>query len=571
MPIKSRFSVPVPNCSIQQWVFGSPSGPLPDKKAWIDPDRPDTHFLTYTEGRLLAKRLAVGLIEAGLKEGDRLLVYSGNSIFYPIAAMGVWMAGGIFSGANSGYVARELAFQLKDSGACMMFASAERFDVALEAASLAGMNHDRVFLFDSPPPDSLEPESLPPNGSRHWTELVAARSKGDDFVWSEPGDSSTVTCCLNYSSGTTGVPKGVEITHYNQIANGIGAVHFNKLDPDYEARTSRAAALCFLPMCHAFSMGYFINFLPYERIPIYVMPSFDFPKMLAHIKNFRITRIFTAPPILILITKHPLARGADLSSLDFIGSGAAPLPQDTQREINDMLPQEHGRTVAKQGWGMTEATCMAFSWDPTRPSNSSVGELVANCEAKLIHLESGAEITEANVPGELWLSGPTVMPGYWRNPTATREALVTDEAGTQWLRTGDVAHVDVYGPGANLYIVDRVKELIKVKGFQVAPAELEALLLERKDVADAAVIGVMVKGFEVPRAYIVKSASGKDTTETDIASWLATRVARHKQLAGGVVFIDAIPKIPSGKILRNKLRERAKEELSRKGEVRPKL
>lgn len=370
------------------------------------------------------------------------------------------------------------------------------------------------------------------------------------------------------------------------MANGVGAVHFNTLDPDYEARTRRAAALCFLPMCHAFSMGYFINYLPYERIPIYVMPSFDFPKMLAHIKKFRITRIFTAPPILILLTKHPLARRADLTSLDFVASGAAPLPQDTQREINEMMPQQDGRTIAKQGWGMTEATCMAFSWDPTQPSNSSVGEMVANCEAKLVHLETGVEITEAKTPGELWLKGPIVMPGYWRNAAATRDAFATDEDGTRWLRTGDVAYVDSYDPGANFYIVDRVKELIKVKGFQVAPAELEALLVERKDVADAAVVGVTIEGREVPRAYIVKTASGKDTTEADVASWLAARVARHKQLAGGVMFIDAIPKIPvclfptylwclltpqSGKILRKTLRERAKKELAREGEVRPKL
>lgn len=350
-------------------------------------------------------------------------------------------------------------------------------------------------------------------------------------------------------------------------------------------------------MCHAFSMGYFINYLPYEGVPVYVMPSFDFPRMLAHIKTFRITKLFTVPPILILISKHPLARRADLSSIDMIACGAAPLSKDTRREINSMLPQ--GRSVAKQGWGMTEATCMAFSWDPTRPSNASVGELVANCQAKLVQLETGVEITEANKPGELWLTGPTIMRGYWRNPTATAEVFVTDENGTQWLRTGDVAYVEEFAPGALFHVVDRVKELIKVKGFQVAPAELEALLLERSDVADAAVIGVAIDGEEVPRAYIVKTPNSEHTTEDDIASWLASRVARHKRLAGGVVFIDVIPKIPvrflhpllllppasvshqrtprltlnpqSGKILRKTLRERAKREVCNGGEVCPKL
>lgn len=202
MTIKSRFSLPVPNCSIQQWVFGSPSDPLPNKKAWIDPDRPDSHFLSYAEGRLLAKRLAVGLIEAGLNPGDRVLIYSGNSIFYPIVAMGIWMAGGIFSGANHGYVARELAFQLKDSEARIMIAAAARFDVALEAADQAGMRRDGVFMFDTTLPDSSQSEHEPTNGARHWTELIASRSMGNEFVWTEPVDSKAVTCCLNYSSGT---------------------------------------------------------------------------------------------------------------------------------------------------------------------------------------------------------------------------------------------------------------------------------------------------------------------------------------------------------------------------------
>ncbi|KAK7416462.1 hypothetical protein QQX98_005166, partial [Neonectria punicea] len=569
MPIKSRFSVPVPNCSIQQWVFGSAYGPLSNKKAWIDVDRPDTHFLTYSQGRLLAKRIAVGLIHNGLNPGDRVLIYSGNSIFFPVIAMGVWMAGGVFTGANHGYVARELAFQLNDSGACMMMAAESVFDVALEAANQVGMKHDRVFMLDSTLPDSPEVEKRPREGSRHWTGLIASQAKGNEFVWAEPADSKNVTCGLNYSSGTTGVPKGVEISHYNHVANGIGAIHFNKLDPDYETKTSRASALCFLPMCHAFSMGYFINYFPYEGVPVYVMPSFDFPKMLAHIKTFRITKLFAVPPILILISKHPLARRADLSSIDMIACGAAPLSKDTQREINSMVRQ--GASGAKQGWGMTEATCMAFSWDPTRPSNASVGELVANCQAKLVHLETGVEITEANQAGELWLAGPTIMRGYWRNPAATAEVSVTDENGTQWLRTGDVAYVDEFASGALFHVVDRVKELIKVKGFQVAPAELEALLLERSDVADAAVIGVTIDGEEVPRAYIVKTPNSEDTTEDDIASWLASRVARHKRLAGGVVFIDVIPKIPSGKILRKTLRERAKREVCNGGEVRPKL
>lgn len=366
---------------------------------------------------------------------------------------------------------------------------------------------------------------------------------------------------------------------------------FHKLHPDYEARRQRAAALCFLPMYHAFSQGYFITSFPCERVPVYIMPSFDFPKMLAHIQNFRITKLLAVPPILVLMSKHPLARRADLSSIDMIASGAAPLAKDTQREIAGMIPG--GESVVRQGWGMTEATCTALSWDPNKAPSSAAGELTPDSKARLIHIETGEEITTANTPGELWITGPTVMRGYWRNPSATQGAFVTDAEGTRWLRTGDVAYVEEYEKGSLFHIVDRVKELIKVKGMQVAPAELESLLLEREDVADAAVIGVMVNGEELPRAYVVKSINAKDTSEQDIADWLASRVVKYKQLKGGVVFVDAIPKVPvslssfsvrgaassrltychskSGKILRKALRERAKREVSNGLEVRAKL
>lgn len=319
-------------------------------------------------------------------------------------------------------------------------------------------------------------------------------------------------------------------------------VSFHKLNPDYETLTRRAATLCFLPMYHAFSQGYFISYLPYERIPIYIMPGFDFPKMLAHIQTYRITKLFTVPPILVLMSKHPLARRADLSSLDMIASGAAPLAKDTQREVNSMVPQR--ANMVRQGWGMTEVTCTAMSWDPSKTPSSAVGELLPDCQARLVDMETGAEITEADVPGELWITGPEVMRGYWRNPKATKEAFMIDDAGTRWLRTGDVAYVEEFAPGTLFHIVDRLKELIKVKGNQVAPAELESLLLEREDVADAAVVGVEIDGEEFPRAYVVKSPKGKNTTEEDIATWIAGRVARHKRLGGGIVFIDAIPKIP---------------------------
>lgn len=342
----------------------------------------------------------------------------------------------------------------------------------------------------------------------------------------------------------TGLPKGVEITHYNHVANGVGVVQLDKLAPDYEAKRRRAAALCFLPMYHAFSQGYFISCFPHERVPVYIMPGFDLIKMLNHVSKYRITKLFAVPPILVLLSKHPLVRGADLSSLKMVASGAAPLARDTQMEMSKLMPEGY-QSMVRQGWGMTEVTCTALAWDPTRAAVTGVGELMPDCKARLVNLDSGEEILEAGISGELYVSTPTLMKGYWRNPDATRHVVTTDEAGTRWLRTGDIAYVSPgYEDGSLFHIVDRAKELIKVRGFQVSPSELGALLLERADVLDAAVIGILVNGEELPRAYIVPKPGHDHATEAEIQDWVAQRVAHYKRLKGGVAFVDAIPKNP---------------------------
>lgn len=269
--------------------------------------------------------------------------------------------------------------------------------------------------------------------------------------------------------------------------------------------------------------------------------------MLEYIQRYRITSLTMVPPIALALAKHPLARKYDLSSITGMGCGAAPLGREVCEEVEKLIPT--GSTV-RQGWGMTETTCTCMSWHPLSEMgpSSGVGEMMPNCAARLMSLDGKTAIEKANERGELWVTGPNLMRRYWRRPQATADTMHVDADGTRWLKTGDIAYVEAYRPGTIFHVVDRLKELIKVKGNQVAPAELEAVLLENPAVVDVAVIGVTINGGEVPRAYVVRDPRSPEVTEEDIARWLVPKVANFKQLRGGVMFIDAIPKNPVGSL-----------------------
>ncbi|KAI0470674.1 acetyl-CoA synthetase-like protein [Xylariaceae sp. FL0804] len=566
MVVHSRWQVDVPNCSLQQWVFGSSFDPLPnaDSPQYIDPDRHETHFLTRAGYRLWSKRLALGLQRAGLEPGGRVLLFSGNTLFTPVVFMGILMAGGIFTGANPSFVARELAYQLSDSGAFALLAADASMEIAVEAAAQAGLPQSRVFSFDATALDAGGPGRAR-LGSTHWTALLASEGDAAAFDWVEPADARAATCCLNYSSGTTGVPKGVEISHHSYVANGLGVLAVEQRDPEYAAKLARSRQLAFLPMYHAFGQTYFASIHPKTGSPVYIMPTYDFERMLQHIQRHRITTLTAVPPIVVALGKNPLARRYDLSSVEAVGCGAAPLGPEICDEVAKLWPA--GAVSVRQGWGMTELTCTATSWPHDAVVDSSaVGELFPNYKAKIMRVDGSGEITKANERGEIWVNAPHLMKGYWGKPEATASTVHTDPDGTRWLKTGDVAFIEKYEPGGLWHVVDRIKELIKVKGNQVAPAELEGVLLDHRGVTDAAVVGVVIRGEEVPRAYVVPDPAVAPT-EKGIAEWMETRVTRYKWLKGGVKFIDAIPKNPvpppnqSGKLLRRQLRELAAKEV----------
>ncbi|KAF0332523.1 AMP-binding enzyme [Colletotrichum asianum] len=565
MTIRSRFVEPIPMCSLQTRIFGSATEELPDfqKPVFIDADRPKSHVVSRSDFRLLSKRIALGLIDAGLEAQDRVLVYSGNTIFYSSLFLGVLMAGGIYTGASPNFTARELAHQLRDSGAKFVFAAPENLPVAIEAAVSAGISPSRIYIFGADDYRAVTQfvafSDDHSNGPRHWTELISGNEvAARDWIWFEPEDPASTTCCLNYSSGTTGVPKGVEVTHHSYVANCVQVISLLNKAPGIEEFRQRERTLCFLPLYHAFAQTYFGAIFPALHVPVYIMAAYNFEKMLQHIQNFRITTLVAVPPVLISMAKNPIAKKYDISSLENISGGAAPLSGDTIEEVGKMCSPS---ASVRQGWGMTEMTCYISSWDPSvKNESASVGELMPNLSARLMQLDGKTKITRPHERGEIWLTGPTLMKAYWKNDKATSDTVHIDADGTRWMKTGDVGFVDRYETGALFYIVDRIKELIKVKGIQVAPAELEATLLENEKVSDAAVVGVTINGHEVPRAYVVKSGGSQITAE-EVAQWMEGKVSKHKHLKGGVCFIDAIPKNPSGKILRRTLRDQAQREV----------
>ncbi|KAH7141646.1 AMP-binding enzyme [Dactylonectria macrodidyma] len=373
MSIQSHWVVPIPETSPQRW------------KIFINAENPDQNFLTLSDFRLLSKRIALGLQRAGPWPGDRILP----------AFKGKLMAGGIFTGASPASGKAELAYQLKDSGAAFAIAGNSSLSVAVEAAPQVGLPRNRIYAFHN---SATGTERTNGYDIRHWTDLLAPTAEAEKFHWVQPVDPRSTTCCLHYSSKTTGIPKGVEITHY---AYG--------LDPSWRDNIQRQRTICFMPMYHAAGQTAFIANHPKTGIPSYIMPACNFEKLLKCVHNFKITTLTTAPSIVLALAKSPLCSKFDLSSVEEVLCGTAPLANEVSEQV-----------------------------------------------------------AEPKAEGEQWFSGPTLIKGYWRNPKATLEATVEKDG--------------------------------------------------------------------------------------EIIEWMESRAAKYKWLMGGFTFVDSIPRIPSGKILRRVLR-----------------
>ena len=344
----------MPDVSLPTWLFKSPTARLPDQPPiYYSAENPDQEQLSLAAYRLWSQRLASGLRAHGLQAGERVMLFSNNSIFFPVVIMGVIMSGAIFTGANPSYSPRELTHQLKDADCRFLLTSIAGLETALAAAQASKLPRNQVFVFDNAGVFSGE-ELGDIEGISHWTKLLASSESASHFAWEHfrTEEQCHETAALNYSSGTTGLSKGVEISHRNFVSNACQLINLEEQDPDEWRNRARIRWLACLPMYHAMGQCIFVTMAPARGIPSYIMKKFDFLEFLRCVERFRITELTMAPPIVVQLAKRPEVRNFDLSSVNTIASGAAPLSKEICAEVEALWPP--GVIAVKQGWGMTE-------------------------------------------------------------------------------------------------------------------------------------------------------------------------------------------------------------------------
>jgi len=486
---------------------------FPDEPALID--GLTGRALTYAQLVDAVHRFAGGLVARRFAPGDVVAIMAPNIPEYAMVFHGVAYAGGIVTTINPTYGDAEVRHQLEDAQPRILVTVAPFLETARAAA--VGTPVEDIYLIG----DATD-------GVASITELL-----GDPLTEPVrvPLHSPVV---LPYSSGTTGLAKGVVLTHRMLVANlmqTLGAIDV----PDNQT------VVAVLPMFHIYGMQVIMNLTLAVGGTLITMPRFDLEQYLQLHQDHKISMAFVAPPIVLALAKHPVVDQYDLSALEWMNSGAAPLSAELALEAGSRLGCE-----VVQGYGMTELSPVSHLTPRGQFKPGSVGVTAPNTETKIVDPTTG-DALGIGEDGEVCVRGPQVMQGYLNKPEATANTI--DEDG--WLHTGDIGHIDEDG---HLYVVDRLKELIKYKGFQVPPAELEALLLTHPGVLDAAVVGKPDdEAGEIPVAFAVR-AEGCRESEDDIAQFIAGQVAHYKRL-GQVTFIDAVPKSPSGKILRRVLRD----------------
>jgi acyl-CoA synthetase (AMP-forming)/AMP-acid ligase II len=516
-------SVEVPPVPVADFVLAGAAG-RGDRPALVCAVTGRT--VSYAQLPDLVARTAAGLAALGVAKGDVCAIFAPNAPEYVIAVLAIARLGAVAPTASPLYTRDDLAKQLRDSAARVLLTSAALVPVWTEA--LAGSSVEHVVVFDA----AAEATA---HGAREIVPFAALASAAGapPRVQIAPHD----LVALPYSSGTTGLPKGVMLTHGNLVANIL------QTDRSGHYVDGADTTIAFLPFFHIYGLTVIALMGLWAGATLVVMPKFELEAYLGLVERHRATLLHVVPPVVLALAKHPALEGRDFSFVRKLFSGAAPLGADVTEQCTRRIG-----CVLQQGYGLTETSPAALitSDDPAKAKPGSVGCAVADTECRIVDAATGRDV-EVGQDGELWLRGPQVMRGYFNRPEETRATLDADG----WLHTGDIVRVDDEG---DFFIVDRLKELIKYKGMQVAPAELESVLLSHPAVADAAVVPLKdVDAGEIPRAFV--ALKGEASAE-ELMAYVAERVAPYKKVRR-VDFVDAIPKSASGKILRRLLAARA--------------
>ncbi|KAF9894780.1 hypothetical protein FE257_004401 [Aspergillus nanangensis] len=507
----------------------------------------------YDELKEYTTYISTALVKKyGLQAGETVALFSPNTIWYPVAMLSTVRVGGVISGASPAYNVEEMTYALKTGQAKYLMTVPSSMEVAIPAAQNAGIPPERIFLLDGEKDGFTSVQQLIEIGKSYGAE-------GQVAPFQLPAGKSNQEVCgfLSFSSGTTGLPKAVMIAHHNVIAQCMQVQQVTA--PEHKR------SLAVLPLFHITGLVHQMHLPVLLNSEVYMLPAFTMESMLDTVVKYQIKELLLVPPIVIRLLSDPIVSKYDLSHVTKFSSGAAPIAE----EVLQMLKARYPNTGFKQGYGMTES-CSCLTMHPLEKQSYDYatrgGSIAANTEIKVIDVDSGRELGY-NEPGEILGRGPQVVMGYLGNETATSETFDADG----WLHTGDVGYMDREG---FVNITDRIKEMIKVKGIAVSPAELEDLLLGYEDVEDVAVTSIAdAYSGERPKAYVTltpevkervgNSANGMVDVGRRIIEYVRAKKVRHKWIVE-VEFVDEIPKSPSGKILRRVLRDQERGERSGK-------
>jgi acyl-CoA synthetase (AMP-forming)/AMP-acid ligase II len=531
-----------------KFVFSNPNHAPEDRPLYVDAITGTTR--TFADVKQRTKSLAHALRQQGVKPKDVVAFFSPNSIDYAITCYGIIGAGATVSPVSAAYTPLELQSQLETSSAKILIAHSSLIDVAEKA--LKSIPHVQLIQADGDRDKHGNPTA----------ESLAVTSPATDLVSIEPSESNDRLSFMCFSSGTTGRAKGVMTTHRNLVSNlQQWLVHVP------EDAGGNAITVTFLPLSHIYGLTTYVCLSILLGNTVVILPRFEPAMYLENIQKYKPEMIVVVPPVMLLLAKHPLVEKYDLSSLRRIMSAAAPLSPELRQEVEQRFKKLYGTTVyGIQAWGMTETSPLGSATALSRiDKRHTVGNITSSMEFRVVNPETMKDVETdsdgTSKQGELWCRGPNVTKGYYRNQEATDNGFARDENGKLWFRTGDIGTIDNEG---FLSIVDRIKELIKYKGLQVIPSELEGKLLEHPDIEDACVVSRWAEeqATELPVGFIVVKQSAKARGEKavieGVTQWLNAKIANHKRLRGGVYIIEAIPKSPSGKILRRQLKDSLK-------------